>query len=276
MMPEHDASAAERCIRVSVADGIGRVEISNPARRNALSVSLMDELAEALRSLDEDPDVRVLIVRGAGTEAFVSGADIGEFTEQQAAADIRKAAEATAAMMFTRLADVSVPVIARIHGYCMGAGVAVALGADLRIADTRSTYAIPAARLGLGYPLAQTAALVHSIGAAAAGDLLFTGRRVTAREALTLGLVSQVVDGDHVARVVEELAAAIARNAPLSIRAAKAAIRAARISAEAGQEARRTARQLADTAIARCATSNDLIEGASAFLVKRPPAFTGR
>lgn len=202
-------------------------------------------------------------------------ASVSEFTEQHAAADIRKAAEAAAAMMFTRLAGVSVPVIARIHGYCMGAGVAVALGADLRIADARSTYAIPAARLGLGYPLAQTAALVQSIGPAATGDLLFTGRRVTAPEALTLGLVNQVVDGEDVARVVEELAAAIARNAPLSVRAAKAAIRAARISAEAGREARRTARQLADTAIGRCATSSDLSEGASAFLAKRPPEFTG-
>lgn len=132
-------------IRTEVRDAVGTVEISNPARHNALSMAMMTELAVALQAMDENPAVRVVVLRGAGEQAFVSGADISEFPGQSDDA-VRQAADEAGTMLFTRLSALSVPVIARIHGYCLGAGVALALGADLRCADTRSVLAIPAAR----------------------------------------------------------------------------------------------------------------------------------
>jgi enoyl-CoA hydratase/carnithine racemase len=266
-------SADPAGIRTDVQGGVGTVEISNPARRNALSVAMMGDLAAAFRALDDDPAVRVIVLRGAGEEAFVSGADITEFPRQTD--ETRQPADDAANRLFTQLSAVSVPVIARIHGYCLGAGVALALGADLRCADTRSVLAIPAARIGVGYPLAQTAALVQTVGPAAAGDLLYTGRRVPATEALTMGLLDRVVEPEQLGSVVDELVATIAENAPLSVRAAKAAITAVRRAGE-GDPVADQARQHAADAIARCRTSHDLHEGAVAFLEKRAPRFTGR
>jgi enoyl-CoA hydratase/carnithine racemase len=268
------AVTASPCIRAEVRDAVGTVEISNPARRNALSVAMMTELATALRAMDEDPDVRVVVLRGAGERAFVSGADISEFPDRRDDA-VRQAADDAATTLFTQLSALSVPVIARIHGYCLGAGMALALGADLRYADTRSVLAIPAARLGVGYPLAQTAALVQTVGPAAASDLLFTGRRLPAAEAHAMGLVDRVVEPDELGSIVDELAATIAANAPLAVRAAKASVRAVRRLSEGDEAAGMTARGLAAEAIARCRSSNDLREGALAFLEKRPARFTG-
>ena len=133
-----------------VDNGICTIEISNPARRNAMSVSMMGELATVLLALGGNPAVRVAVLRGAGEEAFVSGADISEFAGHTD--DTRRIADEAASRLFTRLSEVPVPVIARIHGYCLGADVAIALGADLRCADTRGVLAIPAAKLGVGYP----------------------------------------------------------------------------------------------------------------------------
>ncbi|MGW1563068.1 enoyl-CoA hydratase-related protein [Streptomyces sp. NPDC002144] len=269
-----EVSTAPR-IRTEVRDAVGTVEISNPARHNALSVTMMTELATGLRALDEDPDVCVVVLRGAGERAFVSGADISEFPAQQDEA-ARQAADDAATTLFTQLSALSVPVIARIHGYCLGAGMALALGADLRYADTRGVLAIPAARLGVGYPLEQTAALVQTVGPAAASDLLFTGRRILASEAHAMGLVDRVVEPDELGKAVDELAATIAANAPLSVRAAKASVQAVRRLSEGDEAAGSAALGRAIEAIARCRTSNDLREGALAFLEKRPPRFTGR
>jgi enoyl-CoA hydratase/carnithine racemase len=224
--------------------------------------------------MEEDPAVRVVILRGAGERAFVSGADISEFPDHQDKA-ARQAADEAATTLFAQLSALSVPVIARIHGYCLGAGMALALGADLRCADTRGILAIPAARLGVGYPLEQTAALVQTVGPAAASDLLFTGRRLPAAEALAMGLVDRVVEPDELGKVVDELATAIAANAPLSVRAAKASIRAVRRLSEGGGAAGHATHRLAMEAVARCSTSHDLQEGALAFLEKRAPYFTG-
>ncbi|MBO4256352.1 enoyl-CoA hydratase-related protein [Streptomyces griseorubiginosus] len=269
------AMATTPAICTDVRNAVATVEIVNPARHNALSVAMMTELTVALRAMDEDPAVRVVILRGAGEKAFVSGADITEFPDQQDQT-ARQAADEAATTLFAQLAALSVPVIARIHGYCLGAGMALALGADLRCADTRGVLSIPAARLGVGYPPEQTAALVQTVGPAAASDLLFTGRRLAAAEALAMGLVDRVVEPAELGKVVDELAAAIAANAPLSVRAAKASIRAVRRLSRDDSTSGDAAHRLAIAAVARCSTSQDLKEGALAFLEKRPPHFTGR
>lgn len=268
-------ASAPAGIHTGIRDGVGTVEISNPARHNALSVAMMTDLAAALRALQENPDVRVVVLRGAGEKAFASGADISEFRGQRDD-DMRQTADDAATALFAQLSAIPVPVIARIHGYCLGAGVALALGADIRYADTRSVLAIPAARLGVGYPLAQAAALVQTVGPSAAGDLLFTGRRLPADEALTMGLVDRVVAPEELGPAVDELAATIAANAPLSVRAAKASIGAVRRLSEGHNAESAAARRLAEEAIAGCRGSEDLQEGALAFLEKRSPRFTGR
>ncbi|MEU1185879.1 enoyl-CoA hydratase-related protein [Streptomyces sp. NPDC005820] len=262
-------------IRTAVRDAVATVEISNPARHNALSVAMMTELAVALGAMDEDPEVRVVVLRGAGEQAFVSGADISEFPGLRDDA-ARRAADEAATTLFTRLSALTVPVIARIHGYCLGAGMALALGADLRCADTRGVLAIPAARLGVGYPLEQTAALVQTVGPAAASDLLFTGRRVPAAEAHAMGLVDRLAEPGELGEAVDELAATIAANAPLSVRAAKASVQAVRRLGEGDEAAGSAALGRAIEAVARCRTSHDLQEGALAFLAKRSPRFAGR
>ncbi|MCW8378731.1 enoyl-CoA hydratase-related protein [Streptomyces justiciae] len=269
-----DSDTEPSGIRTEVRDAIGAVEIGNPARHNALSVEMMVDLTVALRELDDNPDVRVIILRGAGREAFVSGADIREFPGR-ADHGIRQAADAAANALFTQLSVISVPIIARIHGYCLGAGMALALGADFRYADTRSVLSIPAARLGVGYPLDLTAALVQTVGPSAAGDLLYTGRRIGAEAARAMGLVDRVVEPGDLGKVVDELATTIAANAPLAVRAAKASITAVRRLSEGDRATSRAARLNAAEAITLCGTSQDLQEGTRAFLEKRPPRFKG-
>jgi enoyl-CoA hydratase len=156
-----------------------------------------------------------------------------------------------------------------INGPCFGGGVAVALDADIRIASSAARFAIPAARLGAGYGLAETAALVRAVGVGEASAILFSGAAFDAQTALRIGLVQEVVGPGALAGRVAELAGRIAGNAPLSVRAAKAAIRAADRPAE-------DARAEAERLIADCAASADLAEGRAAFLAKRPPHFSGR
>jgi enoyl-CoA hydratase/carnithine racemase len=253
-------------VRVAVQGAVAWITVSNPTKRNALSVTMMNMLGESLARLDRDPDVRVIVLRGDGTDAFAAGADISEFEALRASAETRLLAERTTASLSGALAASATPVIAMIHGYCLGAGLAIALGADIRVAADTGRFAIPAARLGIGYPLALVDALVHSVGPGMAAEILFTARMLSADEALNAGLVNHVLPPDELEEATRELAATIAANAPLSVRAAKAAIRAAADSSR---------REAADALIAACTTSADAREGQRAFLEKRRPGFVG-
>lgn len=250
-----------------VEDLVGWVTIANSARRNALSVSMMGLLDEILRDLDDDPAVRVIVLRGEGSAAFAAGADISEFEAQQTNTEARALADEVVTSLFGALKALSTPVLAMIHGHCVGAGVAVALGADIRWAADDSRFAIPAARLGIGYPVALTQRLVRAVGPGQAAEILFTGRTLSAGEALQSGLVNRILPAGELEEATRELAATVAANAPLSVRAAKAAIRAA---------ADETQRDAAEVLVAACAESDDVREGQRAFMAKRPPRFLGR
>ncbi len=269
-MTSTDNAVRRGTVHTRVADGIGWIVFDNPSRRNALSVDMMDAIATALGAFDDDPTVAVVVLRGAGMEAFAAGADISEFAEQQASHEAQRRFDETAGAVFERLREMQTPSIAMISGYCLGGGLAIALGADIRIAARGSSYAIPAARLGIGYPLANTEALVQIVGPAQAAEILFSARRLDSAEALSAGLVNRVVSPADLEHAVTELAGSIAANAPLTIRSAKASIRASRHPGEAHLKDR------AEQGIQTCKRSDDIREGQRAFMEKRAPQFTGK
>jgi enoyl-CoA hydratase len=254
---------------LEVAGAIALLTFNNPAKRNALSADMRAALPEVLASLQADPDVRVLVVTGAGDRAFVSGADISEFGEQRTSPAARAEFDRGMAAISRSWASLEKPVIAMIRGYCMGGGVLTALQADIRIAADDSQFGVPAARLGLGYGYGGVTALMNLIGPAWTAEMLFSARRFSAAEALQMGLVNRVVPAERLRSEVMSLAESIAANAPLTVTAAKAAIRAAGRSADQRDLAR------VEAMVEACFRSEDYQEGQRAFAEKRPPVFRG-
>jgi enoyl-CoA hydratase len=260
--------AADAKITVNESAGVGWVFLDHPARRNAITVEMWEQLAEAFTALGSRSEIRAAVVAGAGEQAFASGADIESFQERyaQGSGDSRLTRATSAA--WTALDRFEKPLIAMIRGYCIGAGVAIASKADVRIATNTAQFAIPAARLGLAYPMEHIRALVAQIGPSAAKLLLFSAHRIDAERALQIGLVDEVVGVESLLERVQALVTSIADNAPLTVAAAKAAIDFA--SGRHEDEAK--VLSLND----KCMKSADHVEGVQAFLGKRKPVFSGR
>ena len=261
---------ADGKIGTEVDDGVGLITFNNPDKRNAMSVEMWDGLAQALTGFEENEAVRVVVLTGAGHQAFVSGADISQFETRRGDANARREYDRLTGAGRERLARFPKPVIARIRGHCLGGGLAIALQADMRIAAEDSRFGIPAARLGIAYGFDAVRQLVQLVGPAHARMLLYTGARVDGHEAARIGLVDEVVPDEALSDRVVDLARTIADNAPLSVGAAKLAVAAA--LADAG------ARDMegVERAVAACFDSEDYREGREAFLEKRAPRFQGR
>ena len=257
-------------IRVERQGSIATLVLDHTERRNAISVRMWRELEEGCRKLADDPDVRCVIVRGAGEQAFVSGADISEFQQTRASASAERSYGETSGRAFVALATLPIPTIALIHGICIGGGVALSLACDLRYAADDAVFAIPAARLGLGYSLEGIEALLHVVGPARAKEIFYTARRYDANEALAMGLVERVVPKAELDAEVARTAEAIGQNAPLTVRAVKLAVR------EALREPGARDMDAVRKAVAACFESEDYKEGIRAFLEKRHPRFQGR
>lgn len=252
------------------ADGaIGWVTFNNPERHNAVSLEMWQGLGDALETFQGDPAVRVVVMKGAGTKAFVSGADISEFDSRRASAEQKQEYGQITARGNRWLRQLEKPLLAMVRGYCIGGGLAIALNADVRIATPGSRFGIPAARLGLGYDYGGVAALARLVGPSVARDILFSARLLDADEALRVGLINRIVPDESLEAEVRAYAETIAANAPLTVRAAKAAVN------EWERDPANRNHASVEALVNACFDSEDYREGRRAFAEKRRPSFRG-
>lgn len=249
--------------------GIARLTINRPEKRNALTDRMWRALPDAIAWLTEDNDARVIVLAGAGGRDFSAGADIGEFGTLRKDAATARDYEAGNSLAFAAIRKCPVPVIAAIRGICFGGGFGLAAAADIRIADDTARFAIPAARLGLAYPVDAVQDLVRALGDQQARLALFSTRELSASEALACGCLAAVHKPEEFEDAVDSLAEAMAAAAPLSVRASKAAI-------AANHSRLRTDIETAERRAAATFDSEDYAEGRRAFMDKRKPMFTGR
>ena len=249
---------------------VGRIVFNNPARHNAVSLEMWQGLADAAQAFAADPDIRVVIVQGAGDKAFVSGADISEFDGQRDSAAATEKYDAIAAKGMQALKGLNKPTIAMVQGYCIGGGLAVALNCDIRIATDQAKFAVPAAKLGLGYEYEGVRKLVDVVGPAFAQEIFFTARQFSAPEALAMGLINRMVPKADLLAYVQQYAETIAANAPMTVASIKT------IVGELVKDESLRNVPLCDQLVAACFNSADFTEGRTAFMEKRKPVFINR
>lgn len=257
-------------LRVQIAFGVARLFIDNAAKRNAFDFEMWRALPDLMRAIDAEPRARVVVIGGAPGLPFCSGADISEFSTVRATSAGGRAYEEAHMEAFFAIAGLSKPTIAAVAGFCMGGGMGLAAVCDMRVAQDGTLFAIPAGRLGVGYPPSAMKFVVAAVGAQTAFDMFYTARRMTAIEARDKGFVSRLIPPESFDGAVHDLADSIAANAPLTLKAAKAAIRNA-----AGLPGAPSLTEC-ETLAAQCFDSQDYAEGRAAFLEKRAPKFDGR
>jgi enoyl-CoA hydratase len=265
-----EKSYADGKILQSTDEGVGVITFNNPDKRNAMSLEMWEGLGQALTELRDDAAVRVVILVGAGSKAFVSGADISQFEQVRHNAEASEEYSKRSAAQRALLADYPKPTIACIRGFCLGGGMLVAMLTDIRLVSDNSQFGIPAARLGIAYGYDGLRHLVSLVGPSWARLLMYTGMRIDATEALRIGLVNRVLPDAELWGETMDIARTIAANAPLAIHAAK-------ITIDEILKDRADRDMEAISAISRsCMDSEDFREGRRAFMEKRKPIFQGR
>ncbi len=258
--------------RISYAaeGGIATLTIDQPDRLNALTLAMWQALPVAVAQAVDDPDVRVLVLTGAGDRAFCAGADISQFGTARTGEEAIMAYDAAVAAGSDAVLNADKPTVAAIRGICFGGGLALAMACDLRFAASGSRFRLPAARLGLGYGFDGLRLLVRRLGPTVAADVVLSARVISTDDATGMGLVNQVWPSDQFEARLAAYLAAIAANAPLTLRAMKRGLKElARPEAEQDVAA-------VDALVADCFDSGDYREGQAAFREKRDPVFRGR
>ncbi len=249
---------------------VGVMTFNNPERHNAVSLEMWKAGTGILEEFARDPEVRLVVVTGAGGKAFVSGADISKFESERATREAVERYNAIGQGFYNALSTFPKPTIAQIQGYCIGGGLNLAIGCDLRFCTEGSRFGLPAAKLGLGYGYAGLQRFIDTVGPANTKDIFFSARQFGASEALAMGVVNKVMPEAELGSFVREYANTIAENAPLTIAAVKqSAIEALK------PDSQRNLKLVADM-VQRCFDSQDYIEGRTAFMEKRKPKFQGK
>jgi enoyl-CoA hydratase len=251
-------------------EGVGLITFNQPEKRNAMSLEMWTGFGEMLDEFREDDGVRVVILTGAGNKAFVSGADISQFEKNRSDANAQKEYDRLAGVGRAKYAAFPKPIIARIRGFCLGGGLAIAMQADMRIAAVDSQFGIPAAKLSIAYAPDSVKKLIDLVGPAHARMILYTARRIDAAEAERIGLINKMVEDEALNEYVLDLARTIADNAPLSVAASKLTINEM-LKDESKRDVAAMQRMMEV-----CFNSADYKEGRTAFMEKRAPRWVGR
>lgn len=260
---------SERPIYLTTGGEIARLILNRPDKRNALSRDMWAAIPELVAAVADDPEVKILILRGATAEAFAAGADIGEFEQVHASTDTARAYQAVVRGAYHVIASLEKPTIAMVQGVCFGGGCALALCCDFRYADDSARFCIPPARLGLTYSLPETKRLVDLVGPSKAKEMLMGARVIDAEEALRIGLATRLFGAADLEAETDGFAEQLCRLSQFTVRATKQVIREILQGAVEDTEiSRRLFEQQFE--------SPDYVEGRRAFLEKRAPRFTYR
>jgi enoyl-CoA hydratase/carnithine racemase len=257
-------------ITAETSGPIGWLIWNNPDKLNALSPGMSEDALTVIEAYEADPAIKVVIMRGVGRKAFISGGDIKSFDKTRADAETARRAREVPGQLRLKMLNLEKPLIAMIYGYCLGGGLGMALNADLRFASSDAQFSVPAAVRGIAYAPEGLKSLVDLVGPSIAKDIMFSARRLKAEEALRIGLVNRVVDADELEAVTVAYAETLAANAPLSVRASKYFINQLGLERAQRDEARMDAMQR------EAENSEDFREATRSFVEKRKPVFQGR
>lgn len=255
---------------LSRTDGrLGYLIFSNPERHNAVSLAMWERAGDVLDAFAKDDGIRVVVLTGAGSKAFVSGADISKFEDERGTEAAVRRYGAAVERVYAAVHDFPKPTLAMIRGYCIGGGLGLAVSCDIRIASDTARFSMPAAKLGLGYDLTGMRRFVSVLGPSFTKEMFFTARQFDAADARAMGLANRIVPDGEIEQFTREYADSIAANAPLTVAAAKFIVGELLKDESARDLARGT------EMVERCFASSDYEEGRRAFMEKRRPEFSG-